>query len=69
MLPFLGLTLAGSLVWNSVLILAGYFLGANWHIVEQYTGVFQGVVIAACLLLAFVFIARKVRNSRRSVSS
>src|SRR5690348_4667739 len=28
---FLVCTAVGSLVWNSIFVLAGYFLGANWH--------------------------------------
>ncbi|WP_426986042.1 DedA family protein [Pseudarthrobacter sp. Y6] len=35
---FLGLTVAGSLIWNSVLILAGYFLGSNWQLVADGPG-------------------------------
>src|SRR5436309_4837498 len=29
---FLGLTAAGSLIWNSIFVVAGYLLGENWHI-------------------------------------
>lgn len=44
-------TTAGSLVWNTVLIMAGYILGNNWKHVEEYVGVLQYIVIAAVLLL------------------
>lgn len=43
---FLGLTTAGSAIWNTVLVGAGYLLGENWHVVEQYTGILQWIVIA-----------------------
>ncbi|MBD8063207.1 DedA family protein [Oceanitalea stevensii] len=43
---FLGLTTAGSAIWNTVLVGAGYLLGENWHVVERYTGILQWVVIA-----------------------
>ncbi len=69
LLPFLALTLAGSLVWNSVLVLAGYFLGESWPLVEQYAGVFQGVVIAATVALVAVFEPGKVRKARGKVSA
>jgi membrane protein DedA with SNARE-associated domain len=42
-------TAIGSLVWNTVLIGAGYLLGDNWTAVEEYVGIFQYVVIAAIL--------------------
>lgn len=69
LLPFLALTLAGSLVWNSVLVLAGYFLGESWPLVEQYAGVLQGVVIAATVALVTLFAAGKVRKARLKVSA
>jgi membrane protein DedA with SNARE-associated domain len=66
---FLGLTLAGSFIWNSVLIMAGYFLGENWHVVEQYAGIFQKIVIAAVVVLVGVFVVRKVRERRSKVDA
>lgn len=58
---------AGSLIWNTVLISAGYLLGEQWHLVETYVGIFQYVVIAAILIFAlhFVFTRIKRRKSRR----
>lgn len=66
---FLGLTFAGSFIWNSVLIMAGYFLGENWHVVEQYAGIFQKVVIAAVVVLVVAFVVRKVRERRNKVDA
>ncbi|MET0422750.1 MAG: DedA family protein [Actinoplanes sp.] len=59
---FLLLTAAGSLIWNTVFVLAGYLLGENWPVVEAYAGVLQYVVIAACLAAAGVFVAGRVRR-------
>ena len=42
-------TAIGSAIWNTVLIGAGYLLGDNWGVVEEYVGIFQYVVIAAIL--------------------
>jgi membrane protein DedA with SNARE-associated domain len=58
------LTLAGSLIWNTVLIVAGYALGENWHIVEQYVGVFSKIVIVAVILLLAWFVVSRVRAMR-----
>jgi membrane protein DedA with SNARE-associated domain len=63
---FLGLTFAGSFIWNSVLIMAGYFLGENWQLVEQYAGIFQKIVAAAVVILVVVFVVRKVRVRRKT---
>ncbi len=43
---FLLLTTAGSAIWNTALVMAGYLLGEQWHVVEQYTGILQWIVIA-----------------------
>ncbi|MCQ1999130.1 DedA family protein [Arthrobacter zhaoxinii] len=62
---FLALTTAGSLIWNAIFIVAGYYLGESWHIVEQYAGVFQKIVIVAVIAAAVWFVTAKVRSSRR----
>jgi membrane protein DedA with SNARE-associated domain len=64
---FLPLTAVGSLVWNSLLILAGYQLGERWHVVESSVGVFQKVVIAAAVAAVGWFVVAKLR-ARRSDS-
>ncbi|MDN3483424.1 DedA family protein [Arthrobacter sp. APC 3897] len=62
---FLGLTTAGSLIWNSIFVFSGFYLGESWHVVEEYAGVFQKVVIAACVLIAVWYVVSKVRSHRR----
>jgi membrane protein DedA with SNARE-associated domain len=59
------LTTAGSLIWNTAFILAGFALGENWHVVEDYAGVFQAVVIGAVVVALAVFVTRRVRSLRR----
>lgn len=48
-IPFTIYTLIGSLVWNLVLIGAGYALGDNWEQVGEYVGTLQYVVVAGIL--------------------
>lgn len=65
LVSFLLLTLAGSLIWNVIFILAGYQLGQSWHVVERYAGVLQWVVIAVAVAGAAWFVVRRVRENLR----
>ncbi|WP_298251745.1 DedA family protein [uncultured Arthrobacter sp.] len=62
---FLLLTTAGSLIWNSIFVLAGFYLGENWSIVEEYAGIFQRIVIIAVVLFLIYFVVSKIRTYRR----
>ncbi|MFI9006698.1 DedA family protein [Actinosynnema sp. NPDC053489] len=62
---FLLLTAAGSLIWNSALILAGYALGENYHLVERYLGVVTKVVIGLVALAVVWFVVSRLRQRRR----
>lgn len=61
---FLLLTTAGSLIWNSIFVLAGFYLGENWHVVEQYAEIFQRIVIVGVILFAVWFVVTKIRKYR-----
>lgn len=61
---FITFTAAGSLIWNTLLVLAGYFLGANWAVVESYIGGFQAFVIIAVVIAVTTFVARRLRRRR-----
>jgi membrane protein DedA with SNARE-associated domain len=63
---FLSLTTLGSLIWNCAFVLAGYQLGANWQVVDEYAGVFQKVVIGLVVLAVAVFVVVRVRDRRRT---
>lgn len=53
-------TLIGSLIWNTVLIVAGYLLAERWKAVLDYTEPFQSLVIAFIGALAVAIVVRKV---------
>lgn len=59
-------TLIGSLVWNTVLITAGYLLAEQWEKVLEYTEPFQTLVLALIGLLVVAIIVRKVILTRRA---
>lgn len=58
-------TTAGSGIWNTIFIVAGFVLGENWSAVEQYATVLQYVVIAAGAALVAWFVVTRVRRRRR----
>lgn len=61
---FLGLTLAGSLIWNTAFVLAGYQLGEQWFRVEEVAGTYQYVVIGVVALAACWWVLVRVRSIR-----
>jgi len=63
---FFLLTTAGSFIWNSIFVIAGYRLGENWDAVEPYASAFQKLVILAVLLLMGAFVFVRVRELRRA---
>ncbi|MFE1552802.1 DedA family protein [Streptomyces sp. NPDC058718] len=63
---FLLLTTVGSLVWNSVLVLAGYWLGDRWDLVEGYVGVLSKVVLVLALVALGAYLAVRLRGRGRA---
>jgi len=63
---FVSLTALGSLIWNSGFVIAGYLLGENWQVVDQYAGLFQKIVIGLMALAVVVFVVVRVRDRKRS---
>ncbi|MER6663447.1 DedA family protein [Amycolatopsis japonica] len=63
---FLALTTLGSLIWNTVFVLAGYGLGESWHLVEDYAGFFQYFVIAAVAIALTLFVVNRLREKNRT---
>jgi membrane protein DedA with SNARE-associated domain len=63
---FVGLTLAGSLIWNTALVLAGFLLGEQWHRVESSIGALQAVVVAVVAVAVIWFVVRRVARQRRA---
>jgi membrane protein DedA with SNARE-associated domain len=58
------LTTAGSAIWNTVFILAGFWLGEQWHVVERYAEILQYIVIAAVAAAVIWFVVKRVRKHR-----
>lgn len=62
---FFLLTTIGSLIWNSIFVIAGYRLGSSWDRVEPYADTFQKIVILAVVVVIAVFVVVRVRQLPR----
>ena len=61
---FLLLTGLGSTLWNGTLVALGWALGENWHIIEEYVGWLQYVVVAIVAFLVLRFVWQRLRARR-----
>ncbi|GAA2479609.1 hypothetical protein GCM10010406_14770 [Streptomyces thermolineatus] len=59
---FLLLTTLGSLAWNSVLVLSGYWLGDQWDVVETYVGVVSKAVLVLAAAALGLYVAVRLRS-------
>lgn len=64
LVPFTLYTLVGSLIWNVLLIGAGYLLGEQWHKVEQPLEFLQKVVLVAIGVGVAWFVWRRIVRPR-----
>jgi membrane protein DedA with SNARE-associated domain len=56
---FLALSGLGTLMWNTVLVMSGYWLGDQWDKVGDYVGVIsKAVLVVVVLALAFYIVVR-----------
>jgi membrane protein DedA with SNARE-associated domain len=60
------LTAGGSLIWNSVLVLAGYWLGDQWGKVEVYVGVLSKAVLVVVVAAVGTYVAVRLRGRGRA---
>lgn len=64
---FLVFTTAGSAIWNTGLILAGYALGENWHVVEDYIGLASKVVAGLVVLALAWFVVSRLTSKAQDL--
>ncbi len=64
LVQFVLLTGFGSLLWNGALVTLGWAFGENWHIIEEYVGWFQYVVVAVVAFLVLRFVWQRLRARR-----
>jgi membrane protein DedA with SNARE-associated domain len=56
---FVGYTLSGCLLWNGLLVYAGFYLSANWRDVAEISRFLIIAALALIVLALLVFVARK----------
>jgi membrane protein DedA with SNARE-associated domain len=61
---FLLYTTAGSLIWNTIWIVAGYQLGNNWESVEKYGNYLKYALVLAVIAALVWFVLHKMRSRR-----
>ncbi|MFP7479154.1 DedA family protein [Terribacillus saccharophilus] len=66
---FLIFTTLGTLIWNTVLVLLGLWLGESWTTVETYLGYYQDVVIVVLAILIVLFVILFIRRNKKKKSS
>ena len=59
-------TTLGSSIWNLLLLSAGYYLGAQWHLVEEHVDTISTVIYLGIAAAVLVFIIRRVNERRRA---
>ncbi|MEV5893732.1 DedA family protein [Nonomuraea fuscirosea] len=64
-LTFTLLTTAGSAIWNTIFVMAGYWLGEQWELVESYVGIGTYVVIGLVVLAIVVFVGVRLAEQRK----
>jgi membrane protein DedA with SNARE-associated domain len=61
---FVVFTTAGSLIWNTIWVVAGYQLGSNWKSVEKYGNLLKLAMVLAVLAAIVWFVTYKLRTRR-----
>lgn len=64
LLQFISLTFIGSMLWNGALVTLGWVFGDNWHVVENYVGWLQYLVIGIVAIVVLKFIWQRLRARR-----
>ncbi|SPF05182.1 SNARE associated Golgi protein [Streptomyces sp. MA5143a] len=60
------LTALGSAIWNTLFVLAGYFLGANWTEVTAVVSTYSKIVLAVAALAVLAFVLLRLMKKGKS---
>jgi membrane protein DedA with SNARE-associated domain len=57
-------TVAGTLLWNTLLVGTGYLLGTQYELVDRYSGFVDLAIYAAIAVALVLLVVRRVRRIR-----
>jgi membrane protein DedA with SNARE-associated domain len=57
-----GLSLVSALVWNAILVSAGWYLGQHWEKIGFYLNTYSEIVTGILIVVAFVLVIRYFYN-------
>lgn len=66
MLPFLSMTIAGTLIWNTLLVFLGTFAGNAWGKIAGYFDVFSTVTLFILVAVAFGVLLLLLKRKKKS---
>lgn len=66
---FLCFNVAGAILWACGVVLLGYFLGASWHLAEQWIGRVALLLFAVVLGGVLVWLRRRARRAAPKAAS
>lgn len=69
LVPFIAYTTAGSLLWNTVWIVAGRQLGSSWRRAERWSEVLEFAVLGVAVVALIAIIVRSRRPTASSDSA
>jgi len=58
-------TTAGTLIWNTLLIGAGVFLGENWRDILGFMGVYSNIIYAIIAIAVVIFVVLFIKKRRK----
>lgn len=62
---FLIFTFLGSIIWNSILVIAGRIVGEKWHIIVDFISKYTVIwIVVLVVVLIFTIIYKKVKNNK-----
>jgi len=64
LLSFSVFTVLGSLLWNGLLVGAGWLLGSQYEVVDRYSGLLDWAVVAVVVGVIGWLVVRRVRRGR-----
>lgn len=66
MSKFLIYTTLGSLVWNTILVALGSYMGEKWHVIvtifEEYSLIIAGLILIAMIFFSFRWYKQKIKD-------